>query len=44
MVDTVDTSSVIDLDTIRPPHFDGDDDLTSGKILAQFILAATTPP
>ena len=28
VVDTVDTSSVIDLDTIRPPHFDGDNDMT----------------
>ena len=29
VVDTADTSSVIDLDTIRPPHFDDDKDLTS---------------
>ena len=43
VVDTVDTSSVIDLNTIRPPHFDGDNDLTK-KILDLFTLAATIPP
>ena len=29
VVDTVDTSSIIDLDTIRPPHFNYEDSLTS---------------